>query len=78
MKIPTAEEFLQESFDNFDEPEEFFDIDSGGITQCMIEFAQLHVKAALVSVDKACDNEIEKDFINSELILNAYPEDLIK
>jgi hypothetical protein len=44
----------------------------------MIEFAKLHVEAALKEVTKACDDELEKDFIDANLILNAYPLTLIK
>jgi len=43
-----------------------------------IEFAKLHCIEQARVISNACDNEIEKDFINSELILNAYSLDLIK
>lgn len=60
--ILTAEEFLQNS-----DKTTF-----NAIEKTMIEFAKLHVEAALKAVVKECDNEIEKDFINEELILNSY------
>jgi len=66
-KIPTAEQFLKEK-----------GINNKLIEDILVEFAKLHVKAALESAAKKCDNEIEKDFINDELILNAYPESNIK
>jgi hypothetical protein len=69
-QIPTAEEFSQ----NLKE------IDSGGfVNTCMIEFAKLHVEAAL----KAAANEYyPKDKPNFELVaerfINAYSIENIK
>lgn len=65
--IPTAEELLKKYENTILSTEDV-----------MIEFAKLHVEAALKAVNKECDNEIEKDFINSKLIFNAYPLDNIK
>lgn len=48
------------------------------IKTALLGFAKLHVEAALKEVNNVCDNEIEKDFINEQLILNAYPLTLIK
>ena len=61
--IPTAEEFFMK-FKHTHSPVNHH--------LALIEFAKLHVKAALEAVNKECDNEIEKDFINQDLILNAY------
>lgn len=69
--LPTAEEFMNKAPSNM-KP-----------SQMMIEFAKLHVKAALKealesipclgsSTDIATYDEVEKE------VLNAYPEELIK
>lgn len=69
--LPTAEEFMNKAPSNM-KP-----------SQMMIEFAKLHVKAALEaaldsipclgsSTDIATYDEVEKE------VLNAYPEELIK
>jgi hypothetical protein len=64
--IPTAEEFLR------GKP---FSIES--IHSNMIQFAKLHVEAALSNVDRLaslkCNNGKEfRDFIDENSILNAY------
>lgn len=71
-KIPTAEEFWKEKYEN------------GNNTplRVMIEFAQLHVKAALKSAYKnqgmswtnSKDEEVKLDLF----IKNSYPKELIK
>lgn len=81
--IPTAEEFLQ----CCDLPEETATI--GGMVKSsliLIEFAQLHVEAAL----KAASENVELDsdynprrdeveyFVKKSSILNAYPKTLIQ
>ena len=63
MNIPTAEEFLQNS------NKTTFD----AIEKTMIEFAKLHVQAALKAAD---DNSIM--YISADSILNAYPLENIK
>lgn len=76
-KIPTAEEFLiKENLPT--------DILSGDdINYAMIEFAKLHVEAALSNVDRLaslkCNNgKGFRDFINENSILNSYPLTNIK
>lgn len=48
--------------------------------ESMIEFAKLHVKAALESAaDKLpYDDKLNQDILLKQEILNAYPENLIK
>lgn len=66
--IPTALEFL-----NRDESGVFNEVD---ITQAMIEFAKLHVTAALKTA--ADDYSESSSDIVQESIINAYPLDKIK
>lgn len=66
--IPTALEFL-----NRDESGVFNEVD---ITQAMIEFAKLHVTAALKTA--ADDYSESSSDIVQESIINAYPLDTIK
>jgi hypothetical protein len=74
--IPTAKEFL--------ESKEFpGDIDYGRTDKWMIEFAKLHVQAAL----KAAANNVEiqydywdgvkEAYVSEKSILNAYPDNFI-
>jgi hypothetical protein len=37
------------------------------------EIIEYHVTAALQAASEACENEVEKDFITTDLIINAYP-----
>ena len=74
MNIPTAEEFLR------GKP---FSIES--IYNNMIEFAKLHVQAALKAADDNADvTVIDVDMtgsiwgVDSDTILNAYPLENIK
>ena len=77
--IPKAEEY----FDNFkDLPKHMDETISSDIARVMIEFAKLHVEAALKAAAKRHREtqtyEIEhKDIVNSA-ILNAYPLTNIK
>lgn len=73
MTIPTAEEFAKQWITNLQNNKSEFTT-----PKLLIEFAQLHVEAALKEVNKACENEIEKDFINKDLIINSYPLTNIK
>ena len=66
--IPTAQEFL-----NRDESGVFNEVD---ITQAMIEFAKLHVTAALKAA--ADDYSEGSSDIVHESIINSYPLDNIK
>ena len=76
-QLPTAEEFLQQ--------EQFYAVTSGDeyeIAQAMIEFAKLHVQAALESASKngrtRTNDESTSIIVDSDTILNAYPLDNIK
>lgn len=70
-KIPTANE-LFEQYHGFEA-----DSSSRDIISLMIEFAKLHVeaalKAALNSVEYADGNDSAVDDIDEESILNSYP-----
>jgi hypothetical protein len=75
-KIPTAEEFIQELQTEQGEQEYtlLYKID---VPKKMIEFAKLHVEAALSNVDRLaslkCNNgKGFRDFIDEDSILNAY------
>ena len=86
-KIPTAEEFL----DNIEIWDGIF-VHSKNAKQAMIEFAQLHVQAALEAADNSAEVEVidweQEDIyypdlkpiygVNSESILTAYPLENIK
>jgi hypothetical protein len=48
------------------------------IQDVMIEFAKLHVEAALEAAGEIIENELEKDFLNKDSILTAYPLENIK
>ena len=73
-KQQTAVEFL-----NRDESGVFNEVD---IVQAMIEFAKLHVEAALkaasANAQTECDEGGELGFVNKETILDAYPLTNIK
>ena len=75
MNIPTAEEFLQNSNKTT----------FNAIEETMIEFAKLHVQAALKAEDDNADvTVVDVDMtgtiwgVDSETILNAYPLENIK
>jgi hypothetical protein len=66
----TAEEFLEK--ENLPES-----ISGGTLNYAMIEFAKIHVTAALQAAEEiAIEFDSEGNYDNS--ILNAYPLDLIK
>jgi len=81
-KIPTAEEFLQ----NHLEISHFYDDKtnqmvcfSADVEKAMIEFAKLHVKAALeAAATEYYPKEKENFKLVAERFLNAYPRNLIK
>ena len=95
-KIPTAEDVIKQQWSKY--PDEHIDIKSIAgqlllkkiIQDCMIEFAKLHVKAALeAAADKAekksprvsyygIGGTKEIPVVCGDIILNAYPETLIK
>jgi hypothetical protein len=71
--IPSAEQFL---LDIVIDNNNSFDLNNyritSDVTKAMIEFAKLHVKAALEAADK------EVPLHCSEGVLNCYPESNIK
>jgi len=72
-EIPTAEEFLFSKVETR----------SKWITEMMIEFAKMHVKAALEAASKSAQVGEDKFNMRSEVvdkdsILNAYPEENIR
>jgi hypothetical protein len=76
-KIPTAEEFLKDKLSEIHEKEIFEDLlqkmFTVDVSEVMIEFAKLHVEAAL---NAACESEGYD--IDENSILNAYPLTNIK
>jgi len=76
-KIPTAEEYFDKKYPDFEA------LDSGNIwvniEESMIEFAKLHVEAAL---EAAANEYYPRDKANFELVaerfINAYPLENIK
>jgi hypothetical protein len=79
MSIPTAEKFIENDYYHL-----HLDTDSiclASIHDAMIEFAKMHVTAAL----KAASEDVELEtygnfgnFVNKESILNSYPLENIK
>jgi len=70
-QIPSAYEFLKNKYEQ--------DLNSfQDVVEHLKEFAKLHCTKQAKVINDECDNEIEKDFIDSELILNVYPLDNIK
>ena len=84
-QIPTAENLLRNQFCE-GEFDEIMDCLNGSIepslVTAMIEFAKLHVEAALIaalnSVEYADGNDSAVDDIDEESILNSYSLDNIK
>lgn len=75
-KIPTAEEFLKEESGRWPRSQEV-------ISSIMIEFAKLHVDAALDSASRNVCQEWDSDGlsivgIDRKSILDSYPKNLIK
>jgi hypothetical protein len=70
-KIPTAEEFLQQS--------NVVGM-TGLMTPLMTEFAKLHVKAALKEAVKHLpyDDKMNQSLLDERAILNSYPLNKIK
>ena len=77
-KLPTAEEFFIRVVG--ENPDEF----NGYIKECMIEFAKLHVEAALKAASEEADyitdgqEHITDVWIDKDSILKSYPLDNIK
>lgn len=79
-KLPTAEEFLQEHpliSHYYDDEFNWEVVPAEQVQQAMIEFAKLHVKAALIAAANIA-NEWENSGELSPEILNAYPDENIK
>lgn len=73
-KIPTAEEFLNNHKFHLVEHEEY-------ISTVIIEFAKLHVEAALKQASENAESIVIGGLIsevNKDSILNAYPLENIK
>ena len=64
-KIPTVEEFFDFIPGEIAYPPDF-------VHRTAIEFAKLHVEAALKAAAEIVDMEVEKDFLTKDVILNAY------
>ena len=83
-KIPTAEEFLKSKDYNLGGNEELADgLLTNNVIEDMIEFAKLHVEAALKEAEKETVKHISKTILelnmyNKNSILNAYPLENIK
>ena len=80
-KIPTAKEFFEERhYQGYPQHElnhDSFRLDT--LHKTMIEFAKLHVKAALKAAATKAFAERDWDWIvNKDSILHAYPDELIK
>jgi hypothetical protein len=84
-KIPTAKEFCEKKFKEINPATSWIDFNK----EVMIEFAKLHVEAALkeASSKVTCSEEYQYDEydnailiakINRDSILNSYPLDNIK
>ena len=71
-KTPTAEEFLSKNIDYVLENDCKEDVENA-----MIEFAKLHVEAALKAA-KEVGNDFEGNETMNESILNSYPLSNIK
>ena len=73
MNIPTAEEFALENMQGTDLQE---------IERALIEFAKLHVEAALEAADKTAECNFPEgawdDIEDKSFILNSYPLTNIK
>lgn len=78
-KIPTAEKILSSYSKNYGaiEGNPRAVVKASEALEAMIEFAKLHVKAALEAASEVASNS---DLNTSQLskIFNAYPENLIK
>ena len=72
-QIPTAEEYLRNYVGNNI-------IAYGDITHIMIEFAKLHVEAALKEAVKHLpyDDKMNQSLLDERAILNSYPLEKIK
>lgn len=75
-KLPTAEEFIKDKLSEIHDENIFEDLLKRmfkvDVTECMKEFAKIHIKAALESASENVGLSYKQS------ILNAYPENLIK
>jgi hypothetical protein len=88
-KIPTAEEFCKDStYDAEYDGEVFEVVDKDKCIENMIEFAKLHVEAALKEASEKAKirydysgntgSEYCDEFVDIDSILNSYPSENIK
>ena len=73
MSVPTAEEILQKHVPNRYSK-------NNSWKEAMIEFAKLHVEAALKEAVKCLpyDDKMNQSLLDARAILNSYPLDKIK
>lgn len=78
-KIPTAEEFFKKYSDYTSLSEGHYDylIEEDSFKESMIEFAKLHVEAALKEAKERCDDSTNSEGLG-EYIEKAYPLENIK
>ena len=78
----TAKEFLRKEYQNNTSKMEAINCEGHHVVFMMIEFAKLHVKAALKAacnnVEVICDGSEVFQAIDDDSILNAYPSNNIK
>ena len=83
-KIPTVEEFFKKYSDNTFLSEGYYEylVEKDSFKEALIEFAKLHVQAALKEASKKAqvyaDEGGYSEFVDEDSILNAYPLTNIK
>lgn len=86
-KIPTVEELIKGKSDSFDTQMRRDTYYKSTVENLMIEFAKIHVKAALEAASKKAETYYEphwsgeqegSTYIDKQSILNAYPDENIK
>jgi hypothetical protein len=80
-KIPTADEFLNKEYYHIVLDSKDTWVNVGDIQRAMVEFAKLHVEAALKEASEDVELETYGNFgnsVNKDSILNSYPLTNIK
>ena len=79
-KIPTVEEFFKKYSDNTSLAEGYYDylVEKDSFKEAMIEFAKLHVEAALKEAEIAGQNNWGNSKKMKDAILNSYLLENIK
>ena len=84
-KRPTAEEFLFGKADSFDHQMRELTFTDAKVKSLIIEFAKLHVKAALEAASENATAYREEDMrggtwtlVDKDSVINSYPLDNIK